>query len=114
MQVSEYCICIIELFSFAISHTQSVTSRQEGESSSSKEPSYIRHIGAQFTDTDEGILFVIDDVVERADDKMIFFKYHELRDQEIVAAAPRTTYEYTPCNELLSADWVKWSEMSLK
>ena len=91
-------------------HTQSVTARPEGQSSSSKEPSYIRHVGSQFTDTEEGIRFVIDDVVERLKDKMIFFKYHEVRDKEIVAAASQTAYEYTPCNELLSADWVEWSK----
>jgi len=52
---------------------------------------------------------VIDDVVERVKDKLIFFKYREVRrDEELVAATSRTEYEYTPCNELLSADWVKW------
>jgi hypothetical protein len=57
---------------------------------------------------------VIDDVVERVKDKLIFFKYHKVRrDEELVAAASRTEYEYTPCNELLTADWVEWSKMSL-
>jgi len=71
--------------------------------------------------------------VERGDEKQLFFKYTEKKisdgvtfdgqigkeeKQQEVALRPlnpkkrrRTVYEYTPCEELLTADWVEWINM---
>ena len=86
----------------------------------------MRHIGNKFINTDDNLCFIICDVVERAEDQQMFFKYtKELPDVLNVQKGEdhvppmntskrrRTIYEYTPCEELLSADWVEWTDVLL-
>ena len=70
--------------------------------------------------------FVISDVVERVEDKQLFYKYtksvasynsydgqdktgQEMLPPLIPNKRHRTVFEYTPCEELLTADWVEWT-----
>ena len=70
--------------------------------------------------------FGISDVVQRVEDEQLFFKYtkasseyaFDSQSRSEQAAPPlnankrrRTIYEYTPCDELLSADWVEWTDL---
>ena len=112
---------------FCMQCFKSIASRQD-QAGSSKEVLYAKYIGNEFTDTDDDVCFIISDVVERVEDKQLFFKYtkassdyafDKLNSGEQEAPPMndnkrrRTIYEYTPCEELLNADWVEWINMTI-
>ena len=65
-------------------------------------------------DTDENLCFMIADVVEK--DDILYFQYHKVVEDGSNAKKRRRdedSFEYTPCEEILTAGWVDWTEMSL-
>lgn len=82
---------------------------------SSIEAKYAKKIGSQFRDKEEENLpvFEIVDVVKRFQDSVLMFAYKpfDILDDDEKGETPEPKdedYEYTPCKELLAADWAEW------
>jgi hypothetical protein len=66
---------------------------------------YWDKVGHVFEDTEDKIQFMILSICVSNDKKLgVFYKYRDLSDGE------GGDDEYTPCAELLQADWVRWLE----
>ena len=66
------------------------------------------YIGKEFKDPDESCNFIVIDVCNAAEEgTKLFFKYRLVT---VDANASESDHEFTPCAELLKADWCQWCE----
>ena len=66
-------------------------------------------IGFTFVDDEEGTTFEIVDVCKCRATRGYFFKYIDVAMLHSTADLDDDDYDYTPCDELLTADWCRWT-----
>ena len=69
-------------------------------------------IGTTFVDSEDRVNYKIHEVCRPADsgeEGTLFYKYYNVDTHVDSAPESAEDFEYTPCDELLSADWVTWA-----